>query len=572
MKKWILMILASLLMLTSCSDDKSLVDDSITEDVSYADISEMDFSFSKRDLEDDYDSTPIEMNDKNVIIDEEGTYLLSGNYNSVRIQVEDTEKVQLVLNNATIENPNGSAILIESGDKVFITLKKNSKNVVSDGSNYKETVDDSNVDGAIFSKSDLTINGSGQLTVNGQLKHGIVSKDDLNIVDASLTITSNGVGLNGKDCVKVKNASLDIQSTSDGIRSDNSEDENRGFVYIESGTLNINAGNDGIQAETVLKINDGTFNLVTGKGSDGSLTSSEESYKGLKAVSDILISHGTFTMNTQDDCIHSNNTLSISNGSYELSSGDDGIHADNELVILDGTIHISKSYEGIEASILRIAGGIIELVASDDGLNAAGGTQTTTSDSQTMMKAGPGQGGHGGPGGGDRPGMGNFTNSYGEIYISGGYIYVNASGDGIDSNGIVEISGGITLVSGPTNNGNGAFDYENNATVSNGTLIALGSSGMAQSVKSDTQGVLGFNMSTQNAGTSLVITDEVGDLVIAFTGEKQYQCAVISSPDIKTGETYTVIVGATIENEDEHGYTIDSNYSGGQTLGSLVAQ
>ena len=586
MKKFLSVGLVLCLLLCGCSknDENENLDNSTDEDISYANTSEMDFTFTNRDENSAYDSKPLEVNDSVVEITKEGTYLLSGTYTSVNVNVSDSEKVQIVLDNATIKNSAGPAICIEAGDKVFITLAEGSKNVVSDGSSYELVVDDSTVDGAIFSKSDLTINGSGSLEVNGNLKHGIVSKDDLVVVDSTLNITSNGVGLDGKDCVKVKNATLNINATSDGIRSDNSEDENRGYVYIESGTLNIEAGNDGIQAETVLKIVDGTFNIQTGIGSSGYLSTSDESYKGLKAVSDILISNGSFTIDSQDDCIHSNNTLSISKGTFELSSGDDGIHADTDLLIAGGNINITKSYEGIEASVIKITGGVIEVVASDDGLNAAGGTQestTTASTTSTIMKTSTTSNKYGGPGGqqpggnmggGDRPGMGNFTNSYGEIYITGGYIYLNASGDGVDSNGIVEITGGITLVSGPTNNGNAAFDYENSASVNGGTLIALGSSGMAQSVGSDDQGVLGFTMGTQGAGTSLVIVDEDGNLVISITGEKQYQCAVISSPDIKSGDTYTVIVGATVKDADEHGYSTDSSYSGGTELGSLSAQ
>ena len=581
MNKKICLLLAVLLLFTGCS--KQTDNDNNSNDIDYADTSEMDFEFSNRDLNSEYNSTPIEINDSKVVITKEGTYLLSGNYISVNINVSDNEKVQLVLKNATIENENGCAILIENGDKVFITLE--GENKISDGNDYELVVDDSNVDGAIFSKSDLTINGSGSLIINGNLKHGVVSKDDLVIVDSTITVKSNGSGINGKDCVKIKNSTLNIESSSDGIQSDN-EEENRGYIYIESGKFDINSGNDGIQAESILKILDGTFNIKTGIGSSGYLNSSEESYKGLKASSDILISNGSFNLDTQDDCIHSNNTLSIENGDFSLNSGDDGIHADSDLIIKDGNIIISKSYEGIEASVIKIQGGNIEVNASDDGLNAAGGNDTGSENVTTMnitktsttsnRPGGPDMGGrpNGGgdmPQGGNRPGMGGFENDYGEIYISGGYLYVNASGDGIDSNGILEISGGVTLVSGPTNNGNGALDYQMDASISNGTLIALGSSGMAQSIGSDSQGVLGFTMGNLSANTSLVIADENGNLVISMIGEKSYNCAIVSSPNIKSGKTYTVIVDANIKECDKHGYSTNSTYTNGTELGTLEA-
>ena len=105
--------------------------------------------------------------------------------------------------------------------------------------------------------------------------------------------------------------------------------------------------------------------------------------KGLKAGNNIVIEDGTFNLNTSDDSIHSNNYIGISNGTYYISSGDDGIHADNEIIIEGGSIDIKESYEGIEAAKITIYNGDISVVASDDGINVAGG-----SDSSSMNRPG----------------------------------------------------------------------------------------------------------------------------------------------------------------------------------------
>ncbi|MGN1343926.1 MAG: carbohydrate-binding domain-containing protein, partial [Traorella sp.] len=557
---WIKWFLPLILILSACEAK----DEPIEDDTSWSDTSEMDFSFSKRDLDSSYDNY-VELKDSEVVITKEGCYLLSGNYKSVVIEANDSDKVQLVLDNAIIHNDEGPAILVKSVDKLFITLADGSMNQVSDAS-YTLEVDGSNVDGCIFSKCDLTINGTGKLIVNGVNKHGIVSKDDLIIVDSILEISSNGVGIEGKDCVKIKDASLSISAASDGIRSSNDEDENRGFVYIENGLFDIKALNDGIQAESVLMIADGSFTIVCGNGSQSSLSSSDESYKGLKASKDILIEDGLFVIDSQDDCLHSNQSLSINGGNFSLSSGDDGIHADSELTISGGTIDILKSYEGIEASIIRINDGEIKLKASDDGLNAAGGVDTTNTTSviQTSSKNPPKPNGDKG----GRPGQGNFSNDTGEIYISGGYLFIDASGDGIDSNGSLDISGGIILVCGPENNGNGALDYDTSATINNATLVALGSAGMAQSITSDTQGVLAFTLSSQK-DTTLSVIDEEGKLILSFYSSKLYNCAIITSPNIQKDQTYSIVVDAKVDKLDQNGFTNDSTYSNGTELGTI---
>lgn len=492
-----------------------------------------------------------------------GTYLLSGESASARIVVDvpETEKLQLVLCGLRLTASDGPAIFVRRGDKIFITLQTGSENVLSDSATYTVAEADTTPDGTIFSKSDLVINGAGTLTVQGNHKHGIVSKDDLVLCGGTVRVTAAGTALAGKDAVKIKDSTLTLTAGSDGIQSDNAEDATRGYVYIAGGTLDITAGKDGIQAETVLKITAGTLSLQTGGGSantstapgwgfGGSATTSGDSAKGLKSAGDVLISGGSITVNSADDSIHANGAVEISGGTFTLSSGDDGVHADTVLTVTDGSISILKSYEGLESTTLQIGGGRISLVASDDGLNAAGGN-----DGSAM----------------GRPGAGGFTGSTGTILISGGYLLVNAAGDGIDANGSVSVTGGVTLVAGPTNNGNGAFDYDGSASVTGGVLIALGSTGMAQGfTTAENQGAILTNVTAQSAGTALALLDADGNVVAAFTPTKAYSSAVITAPGIQKGQTYTLVAGATLSAADENGYASGGTATGGTTLATLT--
>ncbi len=559
-----------LTLFSSCKGSEENSDSQAEENTTLqADISSMDFTFTDRDADGSYDESATKIDiSKTYEITKAGTYILSGELkdNMFTVNATKNDKIQLVLNGITIENSNGPAIFIKQADKVFITLADNTENTVSDGSSYSVTDDDTNLDAAIFSRDDLTFNGSGSLTVNGNYKHGIVSKDDIVITSGNIDITSANAGIIGKDCVKLSSPDVTINAGTDGIRGDNSDDEALGYIYIENGKYDITAGNDAFQSSSVLKISSGSFNLTTGGGSvnsstksDGSFNShwgygqneesdtSSESAKALKAESDIIIENGSFEINSADDSIHSNGTVTISDGTYEISSGDDGIHAESTLSVSGGTIDILKSYEALEANNIYISGGNISLVASDDGLNAAGGN-----DSSGM---------------GGRPGEGSFSGGSSSVSISGGYLFVNASGDGLDSNGTLTISGGVTLVSGPTNDGNGALDYGTTATVTGGILIATGASGMAENfTESENQGTMLCTFTAQNANTSIAVCDEKGNVIISFTPPKAYNSAVITAPGIEKGETYRIIAGASVSGADENGFAENSSATGGTTL------
>lgn len=571
MKKTVIpvLILCACLLLSSCgkkntaSGTNNINNMSAVTEISTDD---MDFEFSNKDTTYNYDESEaktIADSEKAVKITAEGTYVVSGEHESITVSAPDTAKVHIILKNATVSNTSGPAIYIESADKVLITAYKGTTNTLSDGTSYTGSFKDTNIDGTIFSKTDLTLNGEGTLNITGNCKCGAVSKDDLIICGLNLTVKSTGCALEGKDCVKIKDAAITVSSGGDGIRSTNTEKTNKGFVYIETGNIDITSGSDGIQAATVLKAANGNVKITAGGAADTKqnsgdrnmpgfggktqTTDDEESTKGLKAGSLIVIDEGSFEVSSKDDSFHSNGDIEINGGSFTAATGDDGFHADSNLIINGGSITVSRSYEGLEGQKVTVTGGNIDITASDDGINAA---SPSVSGSST----------DGRPGNSD-------SNSL--ITISGGYILVNASGDGIDSNGNVAITGGTVLVSGPTDNGNAAFDYNGEATVSGGTVILCGSSGMAQgfSDKSEQASFMYTLDSSASAGSSVALTDEKGNVIASFIPAKQYNNIVITSPSLKNGSSYKLVIGGTVSGADKNGYASSGSVSSAaQTL------
>lgn len=560
-------VILSVLLLSSCG--KKNTASVITSSGGKADTSvstdNMDFDFSNKDTEYDYDeseATVIKESEDAVKITAAGTYVITGRHSSITVSAPDSAKVRIILKNATVQNSSGPAIYITAADKVFITAYKDTVNTVSDGSAYSSDFDGTNVDGAVFSKAELTLNGEGTLNVTGSYKCAVVSKDDLIICGLTLNAKSLGSAIEGKDCVKSKDATVTVTSGGDGIKSTNSEDTAHGFVYIESGLFNITAAKDGIQAETLVKLSGGEINVTSGGGVPEKLSSGgagrapfessssddEESTNGIKAGSLILAEGGSITVSSADDTVHSNGDVQINGGKFTLSSGDDGIHADNALIINSGEITVSKSYEGLEGKTVTVTGGNIDITSSDDGINAADGSSSSS---------------------GGAPGANASSDVY--INISGGYITVNASGDGVDSNGNIDISGGVILVSGPTSDGDSALDCDGTATVTGGTAIFCGSAGMAETFSdSSSQPSLMYTLdSAAAAGTSVALVNSEGKVIASFVPSKQYINIVISSPYLAVGSSYTLSVGGTVSGCDKNGYTDNGSISDAQSANEV---
>ena len=218
------------------------------------------------------DDKNVEVDGSKVTITGAGTYVLSGTLSDGQIVVDsdDKDSVRLVLNGAEITCSNSSAIWVKDGDTI-ITLADGTENTLTDGAEYTTDSEDDEPKAAVYAKDDLTFNGSGSLTVNGNYENGIQCKDALKFMSGTYTITAANNGLVGKDSVSVKDGSYTITSGGDGIKSTNTDETDKGYVIIDGGTFTITAEGDGIQAETLLRVNDGAFTITTGGGSENAV-------------------------------------------------------------------------------------------------------------------------------------------------------------------------------------------------------------------------------------------------------------------------------------------------------------
>ncbi len=487
------------------------------------------------------DSANASVSETIVTITAAGTYNISGSLSDGQIIVDapDTDVVRLNLNGVDIKCSDSAPIFIANADKTIVTLGDNSRNKLTDGTSYVLDAGEDEPNAALFSKDDLTIKGDGALTVTGNYNDGIASKNDLRIKGGNITVKASDDGLRGKDSIEISGGDITVTAGGDGLTSDNEEEADRGMVLIEAGNVTVSAAGDGISAETTVSVIDGNVKITTASRSD------DTSAKGIKGNAGIAIDGGTFDLNCADDAIHSNGDIVISGGTFTLASGDDAIRAENSVEINGGDIQITKSYEGIEGTSIIINDGNIHLVSSDDGINAADKEAT---------------GGGGWPAG---PGGGFSANAY--VHFNGGYLAMNANGDGLDSNGSMEMTGGTAIVHGPTANNNGPMDY-GSFNITGGLIVAAGSAGMAQIAgsTSSSQNALLLNFSsTLAAGTLVNVQTDAGRSILTFAPKKRFQSITFSSPELVRGTSYRVYTGGNSSGTEKDGLYVNGTYSGG---------
>ncbi len=423
---------------TESSSSVPTADDAATIDV--------DDLFSDRDLDPSYSATDVaatieltgtgadvdgsgvSVDGTTVTITAEGTYVVSGTLDDgqIIVDVDDSEKVQIVLDGASITSSSSAALYVRSADKVFLTLADGSENALATTGEFVD-IDDNSIDGAIFSKDDLTINGEGSLTVSCAEGHGIVVKDDLTLVSGTVDVTAAGHAIQAKKSVAACGGTWTLVAGTDGIHCENDDDATEGWAYIAGGTFDITAASDGVD------------------------------------VSNVLV---------------------VAGGEFTVAAADDGLHAELDLTVEDGTITVTESYEGLEGSTITIAGGTIDITASDDGLNAAGepsGTNVSGADGMTWQDMGENDETawlliSGGTLTVDAGGDGLDSN--GDLTITGGEVYVSgptSEGDGaLDYGGDATISGGIIIAVGTSGMAEGFSDTSTQGSM---LVTAAGSAG-----------------------------------------------------------------------------------------------
>jgi hypothetical protein len=466
------------------------------------------------------------------------------NDGQVLVDAGKDDVVRLVLNGVTLHCETAPAIYAPQAATVVFILADGTENAVSDG-DYSVVDSDDAPDAAIFAQDCLSITGGGMLNVTGTKHHGIRTQDTLVITGGAISVTSAGDALRGRDGVAVRGVSLTLNAGGDGIQSNNNEDDAKGFVVIDGGDFVIQAGSDGIQAQSALTVYGGTFRIATGGGSSNAPTHEEDfrgvrggqnsataaaedesvSMKALKAGKLLTITDGNFTIDAEDDAVHSNDGARIRGGSFAIKTGDDGFHANGALEISDGEINIPTCYEGIEGLSVTISGGEISVAASDDAINAAGGA---TGEQQGF-----------GPMGQDR-----FAVD-GDIFIrvSGGTLDLYATRDGLDANGNIFLEGGTIKISGPSQGMEGAIDLDGSMFVTGGELITAGS--VLNASQDSTQPLLLVSYAEQQPSGSLIaIKDADGNSLLEYTAKTSFTLSGFTSKSFAIGETYSLFINS----------------------------
>lgn len=440
------------------------------------------------------DSTDVSINKNIITIKADGVYVLSGKLTNGQIIVDtpETSKVQLVLDSVNINNNTSAAIFCRQANKLFITTIGDS--VLSNKEDFKSN--DEKINGVICSKSDLTLNGDKKLTVKAVYGNAIVSKDDLAVTSGTYTLTAQNHCLKANNSVRITNANLNLNATKDGIHCDN-EDTSKGFVYIESGTIAIKAEDEGIQSSSTVMLCGGEIDIQSsGEGIEGRY-------------------------------------IDISGGKLNITAGDDGINATDKSQTQTGQTEFENN--GAEPKEFNNS-----QPAPPDGFQQGTppeGKQKNTGEMPDgdRMQRDPGQKG----------GFGGSTDC--SITISGGNITVNASGDGLDSNGTIEITGGNSLIYGAENGGDSAFDYQTQAIISGGSIFAVGMSGMAENFSSDsTQGSILYNIDSEGNPNDKIELIKGNETIADATAIKKYNSVLISCPGLEVGN-YTIKLGDKTE-------------------------
>ena len=503
------------------------------------------------------DTFQIKSNILTLTSDEE--YIIKGSCSECGIEVKKGTSPSITLSSITIDNSNTGPFVIKKNCDVKLILE--GKSTIIDKETDENAEDFEGAGIKFKSGSTLTISGTGTLIVNGNIKNGIKGASGSNLIINSgilnVTCINNGIAADGS--VSINGGTFNVEtSDGDGIKSDPDYNDtaSKGSVIINGGTFNINSYNDGIQAKDKLIINGGIFNIKTFK--DGSSASNFDkdlySAKGIKVSTNetneisMIITGGTFNLNTADDSVHSDGNITITGGTFQISTQDDAVHADQYLILgksgdsnSNVKINITKSLEGLEGAQVYIYSGTYNVIASDDGINAAG-------DTTEQCRQGNMPGGNMGPGGnmkrnvrgGNKRKLQQMQCANFHIYIYGGDIYVNAGADGLDANGNVIISGGNLEVWGARSGSDGDFvDLDGTMTISGATFFAGGNAGMINpnSWQNSQNKILGQNSVSANYVVNIV---SGSNTIKSYSAPKNVGYLYYTSPNVDSTYKFSI--------------------------------
>lgn len=424
-----------------------------------------------------------------------GKYVLSGSYDGrISIAAGESEQVWLYLNNVSVTSKKSPALTEDTAGKVIISIVDGTTNVFTDSEQY--SYDFSAYTACMHFNDSVTINGNGTLNIYGKTNYGICSKDSLIVMSGNTIIDALNDGVVASNQFILRDGCVSINSGRYGIKTTNEEN---GTVTILGGIVNVKSGKDGINSVRELYI-----------------------YAGVLGISAV----------------------------------DDGLHSGGSIVIEDGVITVYDSTKGVEGTLIYVKGGNLTVNASDDGMNATNGNEDTFDNTPFDQKADPALNAENyktvqvsGTETGSFQTLTDYDNVIPTITITGGKVIINASGDGIDSNGNIVIEGGYIWVDGPTESINGSIDYDGALIMNGGTLIATGSSGMYQSISKESElSVINYFSLTEIAANSSIIIADGNTTLCDFKTQKSGNTVLFCSEKLELGKTYTLVVNGVSAN------------------------
>ena len=434
-----------------------------------------------------------------ISITEAGTYGYSGGVNCISIETEGP--VVLNLSDAEVTCDSGPAINVKKASKV---------NIVLDGTIYVTSTTSAGYDGAIYSKSDLGFSGNGTMKLNSNLS-GIVSKGNIVFNGGQYNIYSGNIGIKSDKSIVVMNGDFFINSSEEGIKTTN------GDIVLSGGKYSIRTTLDAISSSAVLSITNGSYTIIAGGGS-GSTLKKDVTAKGLRAVKQIQITGGTFkTISSVDDCVFSEGDIYISNAIMTMASSGTGIHANGLSQIVSGIIKMTSVSEGLSASTLNISSGTFEITSSGDGINGAGGNDTSLSNS-----------------------FNERGSSTGKVQITGGTFNITAKEDGVDSSSNIIITNGNVYISAGID-GNVAMDAKNVIDISGGMVVATSPNNVFTQSKEVNKTI------TNSPGIFVILSNSTTGLMnygsVSYTPTLPVKEILIVGNSLVSGSSYVLSVG-----------------------------
>ena len=455
-------------------------------------------------------SKAVTINGNVASITDEGTYIIAGTLNDgmIVVNADDTDKLQIVLDGASITSSTSAPIYVAKAKKVFITLADNSNNVLANGGSFV-AIDDSNIDAVVFSTENITFNGNGSLSIDSPTGHGISSKDDLVIAGGTYQINSTLRALDANDSVRIKDSTLALNSQKDAIHAENAEDVEKGFVYIRSGTVKIDSKGDGISASSYVQIDDGTFEIVT------SNKDKTVSIRSIKASTNVYLGGGDFTLQSGDDVIKAKDSVTIAGGTFVMKADDDAINA-NAVFISDGEVSIPECYEGIDSKKIEISDGIISIVAAKDAIKAHADSQEEQSEKAEMT-------------------------------VRGGFLNIQSDDDGIDIDGTLTVLDGTIVLFASKLSGSQTLSCTETVVAKGGTIACFDWNSLTVTFSDDSIAMVKLSLDAERPAEMNVSCSNNSNIkIFEQKAERSFRKLRIYSGKVSKGEVCTVALGDSL--------------------------